>query len=762
MRILIEDYHYRKEDVEVLLEGSGINPRHVESDTKLSLDHVGYFYNSNEQIEDCVFILPKVIVDEQGKIDESLMVEDLLHITTDEENEQKQRVLQFVYGFSVWMYRAISVYREKNPDSDIAVSSNITQMGKGKRKERYTFLDVILELLQFNRDNRDYLTFIVKNQHRGLNKINWTRTLNRNRAIIQDDSPIYLNPVNRKRIANFDEELLVIYYSILEYIHQQYGFRVNINANFELIKGERFKAYMNGLGCTRLRQIKYKYFSDKALRIWDLCFAFFDSAYKICLHSNVKDYLLVHDFHEVFEDMVDELIGDPLDEDLEKLKSQEDGKQLDHLYRYYGLTHHENKDEKVYYIGDSKYYPRGTSNMGIKPVGKQYTYARNLIQYNLNLFLDEQNGKGHGKFFQKYRDMETEGYDVVPNFFISARIDNLDNSGYSHDTITPRDTAEGKMFYMSRHFDNRLFDRDTILIAHYDVNFLYVIALYSRDNINEKQTWKNVVREQFRQRIRKGLNDSYSFYAMTPREGINSEEFFKENFQQLLGKVYSPYNIEGSQTYYSLALDNNPRCNDENDLVLALIRTGFYCEKCAIGEDPRKVLPKVVQSAAVVTETSLLTIHHIQRYQTQHFLVGCYHSDEQLAWILGKNDKKTNLYNVRLKRRGNVVRDGALPPSYLAGFDVKFVILYRMGEEYKNEYRVFHVHHHATMNEERMRKSLYPNPEGNYFCFVFDEEVQLSSKLKIYDIIADAKALPDYVIGMPIFKTGEELLKYRK
>jgi len=762
MRILIEDYHYRKEDVELLLEGSGINPRHVESDTKLSLDHVGYFYNGNEQVEDCVFILPKVIVDEQGKIDELLSVEDLLNITVDEQNEKKQRVLQFVYGFSVWMYRAISVYREKNPDSDIAVSSNITQMGRGKRKERYTFLDVILELLQFNRDNRDYLTFIVKNQHRGLNKINWTRTLTKNQSIIQDGSPIYLNPINRKRIVNFDEELLVIYYSILEYIHQQYGFRVSINTNFELIKGERFKAYLNGLGCARLRQIKYKYFSDKALRIWDLCFAFFDSAYKICIHSNVKDYLLVHDFHEVFEDMVDELIGDPLDEDLEKLKSQEDGKQLDHLYRYYGITHNANKDEKVYYIGDSKYYPRGTSNIGIKPVGKQYTYARNLIQYNLNLFLDEQNGKEKNKFFQKYRDIETEGYDVVPNFFISARIDNLDNSGYSQNIITPRDTAEGKTFYVSRHFDNRLFDRDTILIAHYDVNFLYVVALYSRDNLNEKQSWKNAVREKFRQRIRKGLNDSYSFYAMTPREGVNSEEFFKENFQQLLGKVYAPYNIEGSQAYYSLALDNNPQFDDENDMALALIKTGFYCEKCILGKDPREVLPTVIQPASVLTEASLLTIHHIQRYMEKYFLVGCYHSDEQLDWILGKNDKKTNLYNVRLKRRGDVARDGALPPSYLAGLDVKFVILYRIGEECKNEYRVFHVHHHATMNEERMRKALYPNPQGNYFCFVFDEEVQLSLKINLSNIVSNAKILSNNVDGTPIFIKGEELLKYKR
>ena len=249
---------------------------------------------------------------------------------------------------------------------------------------------------------------------------------------------------------------------------------------------------------------------------------------------------------------------------------------------------------------------------------------------------------------------------------------------------------------------------------------------------------------------------------MTPRESINAEEFLKENFQQLLGKVFAPYNVDGPQEYYSLALDNDKKYNDENDLVLALIETGFYYKECALGTDPRTILKPVAQPAPIAAAPSLLTIHHIQRYPNSHFLIGCYHSDEQLAWIMGKNDKGTNLYNVRLKRRGEEAREGALPPTYLAGLDVKFVVLYRDGEENKNEYRVFHVHHHATMNEERMRQALYPNPQGNYFCFVFDEEVQLSHEINLAQIISDAKSTQDYIDGMPIFKTGDDLMNYVK
>ncbi|MCR5696427.1 MAG: hypothetical protein K6G73_05550 [Marinilabiliaceae bacterium] len=102
---------------------------------------------------------------------------------------------------------------------------------------------------------------------------------------------------------------------------------------------------------------------------------------------------------------------------------------------------------------------------------------------------------------------------------------------------------------------------------------------------------------------------------------------------------------------------------------------------------------------------------------------------------MGNNDKGTNLCNVRLRKRNEPLREGSLQPSVLDGLDVKFVILYCLGKEEKNDYRVFHVHHHATMGEERMRQAWYPNLGNSYFCFVFDEEVQLSMSINISNII---------------------------
>ena len=98
---------------------------------------------------------------------------------------------------------------------------------------------------------------------------------------------------------------------------------------------------------------------------------------------------------------------------------------------------------------------------------------------------------------------------------------------------------------------------------------------------------------------------------------------------------------------------------------------------------------------------------------------------------------------------------------YIGG--IKFVILYRLGEDFKNEYRVFHVHHHAVMSEERMRQALYPNPQGNYFCFVFDEEVNINPDVNLARILTEYRLDTDneYQEGAPIVVTGEKLMEYQ-
>lgn len=92
---------------------------------------------------------------------------------------------------------------------------------------------------------------------------------------------------------------------------------------------------------------------------------------------------------------------------------------VDHIYSYPSLTTPE--DKPIYYQGDSKYYKIGNS-ITKEVVYKQFTYAR--IGYNgiLNLFLDKETPKEELEQVPKYRDDQTEGYNIVPNFFISAKM----------------------------------------------------------------------------------------------------------------------------------------------------------------------------------------------------------------------------------------------------------------------------------------------------------------------------------------------------
>ncbi|MDO4971733.1 MAG: restriction endonuclease [Bacteroidales bacterium] len=580
MRIIIEEYKYAAVDVKDVLKGIDAL-ENVEG--YVSVNYVGYFYNTDESVRDCVFILPKVLledVDGRELVFGKYRPEEIINL--DANNPLTQQEKDFIYEFAVWIYRSIVVFHnDKRNKTSIVYHKKIAEVGKGGRHLSNTFLDILLSLVQFNKENQNFFFFVLRNIHAGFNKINWNRTIATTDAIVQGKDAIYIKPVNKKRKINFDEELLVIFFSILNYISDHYGFPVTINCNFQLITGRQFKTYLNGMGKVRLRQIKYKYFSDKALQLWDLCYAFFDTARQVYVSTEQKEYLLVKNFNIVFEAIIDELVGDrniPAG-----LKEQDDGKRIDHMYSYQGLTTHD-EDKPIYYIGDSKYYKRG-NQVGKESVYKQFTYARNVIQWNLNLFM---NGEPEDEEWKakvgKLRDDVTEGYNVIPNFFISAKLNN--ELSYKDEVEV---TDKKKTHFENTHFENRLFDRDTLLICHYDVNFLYVISLYARNNSQQKDAWKKNVREKFRKEIQRMLTEKYSFYAMQAHPNVNAKTYLKEHFQQTLGKIYTPF---GTDEVFSLALDKqDPEGN--NEALLTELRKHFYVVDNSIGENPEPAIAKV-------------------------------------------------------------------------------------------------------------------------------------------------------------------------
>ena len=524
--------------------------------------YVGYCYS--KAAKDVIFFLPKVVLtgehnEENG--DDTIFgaaPHDIIDFSSDSiiekfTEEGSKEYKEFLSTLSIWIYRTISVYKETHNDN-ILESKEYQGESRGKKIKHNTLLDVIIALRDFNKDNQDYFTFIAKNVHTGVNKIQWQKTITSTNPIFLKGQPVYTDPVNRKKMVNFDEELLIIFFSILNYIKEEHGFSFYMNINYQLISHDKIKRSYIGknYGCRRLKQIKYKYFSDKALRIWDLCYAFFDKEYKISINRQAEDFLLAKDFDHIFEVMIDTLIGGEDKNKLPKeLTEQRDGKMVDHMFIGQGLIEQSNLPaELTYYIGDSKYYKRSKNDtvvLGDKSIYKQYTYAKNVIQWNMNLFLDDSDDGEQPQL----RDALTEGYNPIPNFFISARIPNKKEGSkfLSFDDAQLVEQANGVQF--NRQFENRLFDRDTLLLCHYDVNFLYIVSLYGRANKSKQATWRDYVRKNFRQKIQETFNKLYTFRTIQPRAGKDCYQFLKENFSQLNGKLYRS---KSNKNYLVLAL----------------------------------------------------------------------------------------------------------------------------------------------------------------------------------------------------------------
>ena len=781
MYILFEEHQYESHLVEKVLKDIYVLQ---DVNKKVSVQYVGYFYNPH--LHDCVFILPKVLLTEQETLvgmelpnGEQVSPEQVL--TPEGQKKLSKEYRKFIYEFSVWIYRALSVFYKANPDSKAILYKRLPQAGKGRRHKAETYLDIVLSLINFNQDNKDFVLFTIKNLHRGNNKINWTRTISHSQAFVQGDDVVYLNPVNKKRIINYEEELFVIFYSILNYLNSEYGFHTPINIQYDLITGKQFKEYLRGMGKMRLMQIKYKYFSDKALQLWDLCYAFFENSYRIAINTHAQEYILAKSFNIVFEAMIDELIGTPHNRIPKGLADQDDGKRVDHMYADLALTSADvQKNREVYYIGDSKYYKNGHS-LTSESIYKQYTYARNVIQWNVNLFATDDTRFDDKEKAQRKADKEnfsdihlqdnslTEGYDVIPNFFISAFVHKDHRYNDGENNIKKHFDKGGKhCTKVSYQFPDRLFDRDTLFLSQYDVNFLYILYLYGRNKANEKAQWKQHVRKIFRDEIRAVIEHEFMIYAMKARLGVDGAQYLRQHFYELNGRVFQPYGEKRSMFFaYARPTKNMPETQGQYDELAKF----FVIQPCNMGQDPLNVLKSDIEQELErpVTTPRWLTIHYLERDLNRGILIGYYKNKEHLQWILGNNDKGSLIYNVRLKLKSDEeIRDGAHTEGFYKKKNIQFVILYTDGVERTGEYRVFHVKDMAgKVTEERMRATGYPlDVNGNYTFFRFDEEVSIG-RLDMNALLTDIKnkhieEFKEYVAYEPLFCSAEDVLKHRR
>ncbi len=509
MKILFEDYHYGPRDIpQDILKARGITSTKLQNG-EVKLGCVGYYHDVASA--ETIFILPKVFM-EKGSAFGQYIPRSLRSLS--EENKQiSPQVRTSLFDISVQLYQAIALYNERKELNTITSKQTLARVTGCRGEMESTLLDHILALLRFAKEHQSLFIRITTIMHSGRNRIHWIKTIRSTSPVFRDKKPYYLECKTKEKAVNYEEELICLFYSTLDYLGATYHFPVTRNLNYETERPDRIADLIrSGKGTRRLRKIRGQYFADELVQLWDLLYAFYKRAEDMAQKKEQNEYLLVRNFNNVFEDMIDCLIGDS---SLPSgLKRQKDGKIIDHIYRDRSLI----EGGDIYFIADSKYYKDDNE---VKDVSlyKQFTYAKNVIQHNIE----------HPDLTLRYRDEVTEGYSLTPNFFIRAYCH--ENLSYSEVGLKQESTNE------SWHFKNRLFDRDTLLVLTYSINFLYVLSSYVQSRGSSRGT-NYALRATFRKDVIEAFKERYDFYEVKLPQGDSSKEFVKRNFRELIGKIY--------------------------------------------------------------------------------------------------------------------------------------------------------------------------------------------------------------------------------
>ena len=278
----------------------------------------------------------------------------------------------------------------------------------------------------------------------------------------------------------------------------------------------------------------------------------------------------------------------------------------------------------------------------------------------------------------------------------------------------------------------------------------------------------------FRREIQEMLKKKFLFYALTPHENVNADEYIRENFQFLLGKVFKPFEDVDAQQYFSLALRNPEVLNKpeeqelkkqietENEGIRQIIDQYFYRAACDLGTNPSALaeLPKVVPTPVEYIPNEFRTRYFFEAYMNSNFLVGCYKSTDHLNWIFGRTGKRDNMYNIRIGKE----RDGSIS-KYKAKKAPDFLFLYNVDEPTTEGLMMFKIHNAADTPYEFMKKTNYPGlKEGrNYVSYILEQDPITFGDIDIVQLLHDYKTShQDYKKGEPIYMLGRDLKQYRK
>ncbi|WP_281309560.1 hypothetical protein [Flavobacterium flavigenum] len=527
MKILIEGEDYSIENLASIFD----DPKFYNQNGNGKIISVGYYHSFEKK--ELVYMLPKVFMKDNQETVFGITKDDLFNFDnfeTFKHNEDYRWIRQLL----VYFYNSLTEYKRRIKDTSIIESSLAFELNTNLGDLEYSYLDLLLSFVNFYKKNKNTILYKhIEYKSNQVKKPKWDKTIRKSLPILSsNNTSIYIEIKNKKKVINSQEELLTYFFSILNHFNKEHLLHLKIDPSFTIIKNEKFEKLQKS-GLSKLRKIKYRYFSDTLKRMYVLCELYFSKTDISSSKKKKEEFISVSNYNIVFEDMIDKLFSDKLDENkevdkisLDDLKYNNDGKIIDHVFNYDSLI----DTSDIFYIGDSKYYKSGNEADKLSKY-KQFTYAKNVIQFNIDLL---NNGDVYKKNV-RYRDKITEGYNITPNFFIYGYIQdfrNFDEHNLEHKTEIP---------VKSFHFENRLFDRDTLFVHQYKINFLYVIKSYSTFDENKIKEFRIRTKTEFRNQFISFFNDSsksgFKIYEKEMNE-VDAEAIMTNYFRLLNGKSF--------------------------------------------------------------------------------------------------------------------------------------------------------------------------------------------------------------------------------
>ena len=526
MRIFIEGESYSLDILKPIFGDKFYMPNGVNG----IIDNVGYYHSIDNEV---IYLLPKVFIDTKGLILNKYPKDLFAENSIDDVIESKDE-LNWLKRFLIIFYKGLIEYRVRYKKT-IQSKGDVLQLSSSLGENEYSFLDIVLSFVNYHKKNKNTILFIHKKQTSAKHKkVNWGKTVRKSNPFVTNEGiPIYSELNVKKKYIDTEEELLCMFYSVLNHLKTEYNFSIQIDGSYTIAKGSAYeKLAVNAPKI--LKKIRYKYFSDTLVKMYKLLELYFSKSNKVSIQNKNEDFIMVKYYHLIFEDMIDKLITSKIDTketskgvSLKKLKENKDGKIIDHLFEYDSLI---DRDESIFYIGDSKYY-KTNNEVQENSIYKQFTYAKNVIQFNIDL-LNE--GKQINKNI-RYRDKVTEGYNITPNFFIQGVVTGIFN--FDDDKLA---IDFDKGIKHSYHFKERIFDRDSLFVNHYSINFLFVLKFYTNKSTFELQKYREEIHLKFRNNFVSYLKKQnlFKFYYTEFENKELLKQFIDTEFRNLTGRVY--------------------------------------------------------------------------------------------------------------------------------------------------------------------------------------------------------------------------------